>query len=59
MHLIHSKINNLTATAFVPHYGEWLHLAAVLYDEFPNEVFIYDVQRKDMFAKPIMMGKDW
>ncbi len=41
---IHYKIDNLTATAFLPNYGEVLHLAAVLYEEFPTEVFIYNVR---------------
>jgi hypothetical protein len=56
---INYKIDNLTATAFLPNYGDVLHLVAVLYEEFPNEVFIYDVMKKDMFSKPIMLGKDW
>lgn len=56
---INYKIDNLTATAFQPNYGNILHLVAVLYQDFPNEVFIYDVNKKDMFSKPIMMGKDW
>jgi hypothetical protein len=59
MPVINYKIDNLTATAFMPNYGEVLHLAAVLYEEFPNEVFIYNVREKDMFSKPIIMGKDW
>lgn len=59
MPFINYKFNNLTATAFQPNYGDVLHLVAVLYEEFPNEVFIYDVMRKDMFSKPIMMEKDW
>ncbi len=56
---INKKIDNLTATAFLPNYGDVLHLVAVLYEEFPNEVFIYDVMKKDMFSKPIILGKDW
>ena len=56
---INYKIDNLTATAFLPNYGEVLHLTAVLYEDFPNEVFIYNVAKKDMFSKPIIMGKDW
>jgi hypothetical protein len=53
---INYKIDNLTATAFQPNYGDILHLVAVLYEEFSNEVFIYDVHRKDQFSKPINMG---
>lgn len=56
---INYKIDNLTATAFMPNYGEYLHLAAVLFEEFPNEVFIYNVRERNMFSKPIIMGKDW
>jgi len=33
---INYKIDNLTATAFQPNYGDILHLVAVLYEEFPN-----------------------
>lgn len=53
------KMDNLTATAFMPNYGQILHVAAVLYEDFPNEVFIYNVKEKDMFSKPIILGKDW
>lgn len=56
---INYKVNNLTATAFLPNYGDVLHLVAVLFEEFPDEVFIYDVQKRDMFSKPIIMGKGW
>lgn len=57
---INYKINNFTATAFFPNYGEnFLHLVATVYEDFPNEVFIYDVEAKKMFSKPIILGKDW
>lgn len=29
---INYKVTNLTATAFVPHYGEWLHIVAVTFE---------------------------
>lgn len=54
------KIDNLTATAFMPNYGEVLHLIAVLFEELPNEVFIYDIShRNDTFSKPIIMPNGW
>ncbi len=56
---INYKINNLTATAFLPNYGDILHLVAILYEEFPTEVFIYDMMKKTMFSKPIDMGTGW
>ena len=44
----------------MPHYGEWLHLVATVYEEFPNEVFIYNVQDKmDTFHSPIVFEKGW
>ena len=52
---INYKINNLTATAFLPNYGEVLHIVAVLFEEFPNEVMIYNVAEKTQFSQPIML----
>lgn len=43
----------------MPNYGEVLHLAAILYEEFPNEVFIYNVRERNMFSKPIMFESGW
>jgi hypothetical protein len=39
------RIANLTANRFHYYAGQYLHLAAIVYEELPNEVFIYDVER--------------
>jgi hypothetical protein len=33
---INHRIMNLTATVFKPNYGDFLHIAAVTYDDYPN-----------------------
>lgn len=38
------RIVNLTATRFHYYQGRYVHLAAIVYDSFPNEVFIYHVE---------------
>lgn len=48
------RIANLTANRFHYYGGKYLHLAAIVYEELPNEVFIYDVERKaSMDVRPI------
>ena len=52
---INFRIANLTANYFHYYGGQYIHLAAILYDEFPNEVFVYDLTRnQELGAKPIM-----
>jgi hypothetical protein len=41
---INFKIANLTANRFHYYGGQFIHLAAILYEELPNEVFVYDVE---------------
>ena len=52
---INFRIDNLTATRFHYYGGQYLHLAAILYEEFPNEVFVYDVESgAELGTRPIM-----
>jgi hypothetical protein len=44
--VLNHKIVNLTATVFVPYSGKFVHLAAIIFETFPNEVFIVDVTTK-------------
>lgn len=49
------RIANLTANRFHYYGGQYLHLTAIVYEEIPNEVFIYDVERSaSMDLRPIM-----
>lgn len=43
----------------MPNYGEVLHIAAVLFEDLPNEVFIYNIKEKTQFSQPIMFEKGW
>lgn len=40
------KILNLTATRFDQYEGRHVHLAAIVYETFPNEVFVYNADTK-------------
>lgn len=52
---INFRIANLTANRFHYYGGDYIHLAAILYEELPNEVFIYDVENDaSLETKPIM-----
>lgn len=52
---INFRIANLTANRFHYYGGDYIHLAAILYEALPNEVFIYDVENgASLEAKPIM-----
>jgi hypothetical protein len=49
------KIANLTANRFHYYDGKYIHLAAILYEELPNEVFIYNVETDaSLDTRPIM-----
>ena len=55
---LNQKINNLTASRFHYYEGRYLHLAAVVLEEFPNEVFLYHVEEEGaMKMPPIMFPK--
>ena len=56
---ISHRILNLTANRFHYYQGKHYHLAAVTFDTFPNEVFIYDVEAMEMFARPIILPKGY
>lgn len=54
------RILNLTANRFHYYGGQYIHLAAVLYEGFPNEVFVYDVERNaEQGAKPIIFPEGY
>jgi len=52
---LNHRISNLTATVFIPYSGKFVHLAAIVFDDIPNEIFIVDVTTKETAYKPIMM----
>jgi len=41
---LNKRISNITANRFHYYDGKYIHLAAILFDEYPNEVFIFDVE---------------
>ena len=55
---INHPILNLTANKFEYYAGQYAHIAAILYDTLPNEVFLYNAESKDtetiQFASPII-----
>jgi hypothetical protein len=52
---INYKVVNLTASRFHYYQGNYLHLAAIVYEALPNEVFLYHVEEEgDMRMPPIM-----
>jgi hypothetical protein len=52
---INFRISNLTANRFHYYGGQYIHLAAVLYEALPNEVFVYDVESGiSLGTRPIM-----
>lgn len=54
------RISNLTATRFHYYRGVYLHLAAAVIEEFPNEVFIYHVEHDaENRMPPIMFPKGY
>jgi hypothetical protein len=42
---ISDRIVNFTSTRFHYYQGNYVHLAAAVFDSFPNEVFVYHVER--------------
>ena len=49
------RIATLVASRFHYYEGQYLHLTAILYDQFPNEVFIYNVENGiQLGTKPII-----
>ena len=57
--VVNHKILNLTANRFHYYQGQYLHLAAIVYESLPNEVIVYDVDKKEQFAKPIMFPRGY
>jgi hypothetical protein len=57
---INSKIHRLTAHRFDQYMGRHVHLVAIVYEDLPNEVFIYDPEDKDHSEtlKPIIFSKE-
>ena len=57
---INRTIQNLTANYFRYYQEQYLHLAAFVYADAPNELHIADVQNKKAFLKtPINMGESY
>lgn len=57
---LNQKINNLTASRFHYYDGRYVHLAAAVLEEFPNEVFLYHVEEDaTMRMPPIMLPKGY
>ena len=56
-HVLHInyKIANLTASRFHYYQGRYLHLAAAVFEEFPNEVFLYHVENEAENKMPPIM----
>lgn len=54
------RIANLTANRFHYYEGKFIHLAAILFNEFPNEVFIFDVENgAELGTRPIMFPEGY
>lgn len=53
------RIMNLTANRFHQYEGKYYHVAAIVYEEMPNEIFTYDVETRKQLTKPIMLPKSY
>ena len=47
IHHINYKIANLTTSRFHVYEGRYIHLAAIVYEEMPNEIFVYNVDTRE------------
>lgn len=57
---INFRIANLTATRFHYYQGRYSHIAAIVYDDIPNEVFLYNVEEEgNMTIPPIMFPEGY
>lgn len=57
---INYKVVNLTSTRFHYYQGQYRHIAAIVYEALPNEVFLYHVEEEgDMRMPPIMFPEGY
>ena len=52
---VNFRISNLTATRYDQYDGRYEHLVAIVYEELPNEIFVYNAETKEQMTRPIML----